>query len=185
MFGKQCARTSIAVGAVLLALATACSHGDAAQTAETSSSQAAAVPAPPPPHAPAPPSTLPPVEPNPYDFGTVSTLIDDAIVANELPGAVVLIGHGGKVVFRRAYGERKLAGEPGLDASPAPAGPMTEDTIFDLASLTKPFATAPAVMQLYEQGKVQFDDPVQKYLQDFNSTNDTVRAEVTVSMLLT
>ena len=185
MFGKQCARTAVAVGAVL-ALATACSHGDAAQPTETHSSQAApapVVPAPPPP--PPPPPTLPPVAPNPYDFSTVSTLIDDAIAANRLPGAVVQIGHGGQVVFRKAYGERKLAGEPGLDASPAPAEPMTEDTIFDLASLTKPFATAPAVMQLYEQGKVQFDDPVQKYLPDFNPTNDPVRAEVTVRMLLT
>src|SRR5215212_2867662 len=185
MFGKQCARTAVAVGAVL-ALATACSHGDAAQPAETPSSQAAPAPvvqAPPP--EPAPPSTLPPVAPNPYDFSTVSTLIDDAIAANKLPGAVVQIGHGGQVVFRKAYGERKLAGEPGLDASPAPAEPMTEDTIFDLASLTKPFATAPAVMQLYEQGKVQFDDPVQKYLPDFNPTNDPQRAKVTVRMLLT
>ena len=62
---------------------------------------------------------------------------------------------------------------------------MTEDTIFDVASLTKTLATAPAVMQLYEQGKVQFDDPVQKYLPDFNTANDPVRAAVTVRMLLT
>ena len=116
-----------------------------------------------------PAPALPPVAPSPYDFGAVSKLIDDAIAANELPGAVVLIGHGGKVVFRQAYGERKLAGEPGLDGSPAPAEPMTEDTIFDVASLTKPLATAPAVMQLFEQGQVQFDDPVQKYLPDFNT----------------
>lgn len=180
MFGKRYARTAIAVGAVLLALAMACSHDDAAQTAVTSSSQAAPAAV-----APAPASTLPPVAPSPYDFGTVSKLIDDAIAANELPGAVVLIGHGGKVVFRRAHGERKLAGEPGLDGSPAPAEPMTEDTIFDVASLTKPLATAPAVMQLFEQGKVQFDDPVQKYLPDFNTANDPVRAAVTVRMVLT
>ena len=96
-----------------------------------------------------------------------------------------MIGHGGKVVFHRAYGLRKLAGEPGLDGSPAPAEPMTEDTIFDMASLTKPLATATVVMQLYEQGKVQFDDPVQKYLPDFNTGNDPQRAKVTVRMLLT
>ena len=87
-------------------------------------------------------------------FATVSKLINDAIAANRLPGAVVVIGHGGKVVFHQAYGSRKLAGEPGLDGLPAPAEPMTEDTIFDLASLTKILATATAVMQLYEQGKV-------------------------------
>ncbi len=180
MFGMPCARRAVAVGAVLLALATACSQGDTAQTAQTDSSQAAPAPV-----APAPAPTMPPVAPSPYDFGTMSKLINDAIAANELPGAVVLIGHGGKVVFRQAYGERKLAGEPGLDGSPAPAEPMTEDTIFDLASLTKPLATAPAVMQLFEQGKVQFDDPVQKYLPDFNTANDPARAAVTLRMLLT
>jgi len=109
----------------------------------------------------------------------------DAIASNRLPGAVVMVGHGGKVVFRRAYGVRKLAGERGLDESPAPAEPMTEDTIFDLASLTKPLATATAVMQLFEQGRLGFDDPVQKYLPDFNVANDPERAKVTVRMLLT
>ena len=44
---------------------------------------------------------------------------------------------------------------------------MTEDTIFDMASLTKCLATATAIMQLYEQGKLQFDDPVVKYLPEF------------------
>src|SRR5260370_23591018 len=62
---------------------------------------------------------------------------------------------------------------------------MTEDTIFDLASLTKSLATATAAMQLYEQGKVRFDDPVQRYLPDFNTVNDPQRAKVTVRMLLT
>lgn len=62
---------------------------------------------------------------------------------------------------------------------------MTVDTIFDMASLTKCLATATAVMQLYEQGKVQFDDPVQKYLPDFNTADDPQRAQVTVRMLLT
>jgi CubicO group peptidase (beta-lactamase class C family) len=62
---------------------------------------------------------------------------------------------------------------------------MTEDTIFDIASLTKCLATATAVMQLYEQGKVAFDDPVQQYLPDFNTANDPQRAQVTVRLLLT
>ena len=119
------------------------------------------------------------------DFASVSKLINDAIEANELPGAVVVVGHAGEVVFHQAYGSRKLANEPGLDGSPAPAQPMTEDTIFDIASLTKPLATATAVMQLHEQGKVQFDDPVQQYLPDFNTADDPQRAKVTVRMLLT
>ena len=119
------------------------------------------------------------------DFATVSKLINDAIAANRLPGAVVVVGHGGNIAFHQAYGSRKLAGEPGLDGLPAPAEPMTEDTIFDLASLPKILATATAVLQLYEQGKVQFDDPVQQYLPYFNTANDPRRAKVTVRMLLT
>jgi CubicO group peptidase (beta-lactamase class C family) len=115
----------------------------------------------------------------------VSKLVNAAIAAGSLPGAVVMIGHGGRVVFHQAYGLRKLAGEEGLDGSPAPAEQMTEDTIFDLASLTKCLATATAVMQLYEQGKVQLDDPVQRYLPEFNTANDPQRAKVTVRMLLT
>jgi CubicO group peptidase (beta-lactamase class C family) len=111
--------------------------------------------------------------------------MNDAIAQQRLPGGVVVIGHGGRIVFHQAYGSRKLAGEQGLDGSPAPAEPMSEDTIFDIASLTKCLATATAVMQLYEQGKVAFDDPVQTYLPDFNTANDPQRAKVTIRMLLT
>jgi SSS family transporter len=120
------------------------------------------------------------------DFTPITTLLNDAIAAHKLPGAVVLVGHNGKVVFERAYGDRKLAGEPGLDGKPSPAEPMTEDTIFDMASLTKCLATATAVMQLYEQGKIaNFDDPVEKYLPAFNPQHDENRAKVTLRMLLT
>ena len=119
------------------------------------------------------------------DFGAVSTLLNDAVAAHRPPGAVAVIGHGGLVAFEQAYGDRKLAGEPGLDGQPSAAEPMTEDTIFDMASLSKCLGTATAVMQLYEQGKVQFDDPVEKYLPGFNAGHDPERAKVTVRMLLT
>nr|WP_237166696.1 serine hydrolase domain-containing protein [Mycolicibacterium hippocampi] len=111
--------------------------------------------------------------------------MDDAIAARRLPGAVVQIGHAGKIVFHQAFGVRKLAGEPGLDGAPSPAEPMTEDTIFDLASLTKSIATATAVLQLHEQGRVQIDEPVQSYLPRFNPAGDPRRAQVTLRMLLT
>jgi SSS family transporter len=102
------------------------------------------------------------------DFTAASTLINDAIAAHKLPGAVLIVGHEGEVVFHHAYGNRKLAGEPGLDGNPSPAEPMTEDTIFDMASLTKDLATATAIMQLYEAGKIaSFDDPIAKYLPEF------------------
>ena len=119
------------------------------------------------------------------DFTRVSDLVNADIAAHRLPGAVVQIGHGGKIVFRQAFGERKLAGEPGLDGAPSPAEPMTEDTIFDLASLTKILVTTTAVLQLYEQGKVAIDEPVQTYLPEFNPANDPRRAQVTLRMLLT
>ena len=85
-----------------------------------------------------------------------------------------MIGHGGKVVFHQAYGSRKLAGEQGLDGSPAPAEPMTEDTIFDIASLTKCLATATAVMQLYEHGKVSSTIPCRSIC--LTSTRGTTRS---------
>jgi len=116
------------------------------------------------------------------DFTPVSALMNDAIAAHKLPGAVIVIGHDGKIVFHQAYGNRKLAEEPGLDGKPSPAEPMTEDTIFDMASLTKCLSTATAMMQLYEQGKFQFDDPVAKYLPDFAANG---KDKVTIRELLT
>jgi SSS family transporter len=136
---------------------------------------------------PASPAAIAPTQapaPTP-DFTPVSTLINDAIAAHKLPGAVVLIGHNRNIVFKQAYGDRKLADEPGLDGKPSPAESMTEDTIFDMASLSKCLSTAAAIMQLYERGKLNFDDPIEKYLPAFNPTHDPERAQVTIRMLLT
>ncbi len=131
---------------------------------------------------PTPPAvTLAPVG----DMPGVARLVEDAIAARRMPGAVVQIGHGGQIVLRQAFGARKLDGEPGLDGSPSPPEPMTLDTIFDLASLTKILATSTAVLQLYEQGKLGIDDPVQNYLPEFNTGADPRRAAVTLRMLLT
>lgn len=178
VFGKPWVRMAIAVGTVVLVLAVPSSRNYPARTAVSDGAEAA-------PATQATQATQPPDAAPTPDFATVSKLMNDAIAAHGLPGAVVAVGHDGKVVFHRAYGSRKLAGEPGLDGSPAPAEPMTDDTIFDMASLTKCLATAVAIMQLYEQGKVAFDDPVQKYLPEFNTANDPRRAKVTVRMLLT
>lgn len=131
-----------------------------------------------------PPAATVSAVPNPA-FADVARLVNDDVEAHRLPGAVVQIGHGGAVVFREAFGDRKLPGEPGLDGVPAPAEPMTNDTIFDLASLSKPIATTPSVLQLYEQGKIDLDAPVQNYFPEFNPANDPRRAQVTIRMLLT
>ncbi len=170
---------AFALGAVLPPFAAAPSCGRAAQPPP-----AAAPPATPPPTTTVPTTTAPVVS-NADEFDIVAQLINDAIAAHRLPGAVVEIGHADKVVFRQAFGSRKLAGEPGLDGSPAPAEPMTVDTIFDVASLTKSIGTTPAVLQLVEKGRVGIDDPVEKYLPDFNPANDPRRARVTLRMLLT
>jgi CubicO group peptidase (beta-lactamase class C family) len=193
---KPSVRNAIAVGTVLLTLAVPSSLAYTAPTPVSDGPQAIQVtramrPTRPQAMQPMQPQAMQPTQPQAQsatpatDFATVSKLMNDAIAANKLPGAVVVIGHAGEIVFHQAYGSRKLAGEPGLDGSPAPAEPMTEDTIFDMASLTKCLATAIAIMQLYEQGKVGFDDPVQQYLPEFNTADVPQRAKVTVRMLLT
>src|SRR5438034_618343 len=85
----------------------------------------------------------------------IDTVVREAIDRGELPGAVVLIVHRDQVVFRKAYGLRSK--------QPAPV-PMTVDTLFDLASLTKPVATATSIHLLIEQGKLRLADPVAQHL---------------------
>lgn len=140
-------------------------------------------------------------------FSSVDRLIGDAIAQHKLPGAVLLVGHQGKAVYHHAYGNRRLAGEPDLygnseimtdseighnlsgqgspQGKPSLPEAMTEDTIFDMASLTKDLATATAIMQLYEAGKLRFDAPVEQYLPEFNAAHELERAKVTLRMLLT
>jgi SSS family transporter len=113
------------------------------------------------------------IEQSQPDFTSITTLVDNAIAAKKLPGAVVLIGHDGRIAFEQAYGKRSL--EPTVE-------PMTEDTIFDMASLSKCLSTAVAVMQLYEQHKISFDDPVAKYLPAFAANG---KQNVTIRELLT
>jgi len=96
------------------------------------------------------------------DFSPIDTLVQKAIATHQIPGAVVIIGNQEKIVFHKAYGNRSLesAHKPAIE-------PMTEDTIFDMASLTKCLATATALMQLYDQHLFSFDDPVAKYIPAF------------------
>jgi uncharacterized protein YbbC (DUF1343 family)/CubicO group peptidase (beta-lactamase class C family) len=93
------------------------------------------------------------------------SIIQETIDKHEIPGAVLLVGHDGQVVYRKAYGMRSL--EPNRT-------PMTAGTIFDMASLTKVVATTTAVMQLVEEGKIRLNDPVARYIPEFaqNGKND-------------
>ena len=95
----------------------------------------------------------------------VDEQINNAVQDGLIPGAVLLIGHDGQVVYRKAYGERSLI--PARE-------PMTVDTIFDAASLTKVVATTSSVMKLFEQGKIRIDDPVTKYLPEFQEGHSPI-----------
>ncbi len=106
-------------------------------------------------------------------LNVLDAIVQDAIAHGEVPGAVVLVGHNGGVVYRKAFGNRAL--EPGRE-------PMTLDTVFDIASLTKVMVTTTAVMQLVEQGKVRTYDPVARYLPEFGGNG---KGEITVRELLT
>jgi len=105
-------------------------------------------------------------------LAAVDAVIEQAIHDGNIPGAVLIVGHNGQVMYRKAYGSRAL--EPRREA-------MTLDTIFDLASLTKVIVTTTAVMQLVERGKVRLNDPVAKYLPEFKQNG---KEDVTVRQLL-
>ncbi|MFI5120889.1 MAG: exo-beta-N-acetylmuramidase NamZ domain-containing protein [Thermoanaerobaculia bacterium] len=105
----------------------------------------------------------------------IDEVVTESIAKKECPGAVVLVGRHGRIVFRRAYGRRAVL--------PAPE-PMTPDTVFDLASLTKVVATATSVMALVEDGRVRLQDRVAKHIPEFASGGGA-RDQVTVEELLT
>lgn len=107
------------------------------------------------------------------DLASIAGIVEQEIQASNLPGAVILIGHQGKVVYHRAFGNRMLKPE---------TLPMTEDTLFDVASMTKPIATATAVMQLVEQGRLRLDDPIAKYWPEFKANG---KEGITVRQALT
>ena len=102
----------------------------------------------------------------------LNTAVEQSVRDGLIPGAVVVVGHDGKIVHRKAYGSRALV--PARE-------PMTLDTVFDIASLTKVVATTPALMKLFEQGKLRIDDPVTAYLPEFQGG----RSDITVRDLMT
>ncbi len=121
-------------------------------------------------------------------MAAADAVIEQAIANHDIPGAVLLVGHAGKVVHRKAFGGRALdhpgTPKPGVLGTPvfeSRPEPMTADTIFDLASLTKPF-TAVCVMRLVEGGQVRLNDPVARYIPEFARNG---KQEITVRQLLT
>jgi uncharacterized protein YbbC (DUF1343 family)/CubicO group peptidase (beta-lactamase class C family) len=117
-----------------------------------------------------------PVSPTTTDqarFAPLDALLRDAVEKGDAPGAVLLVGHNGAVVYRKAYGSRAL--EPSKE-------PMTPDTVFDIASLTKVLATTTSVMRMVQLGQVKLNDPVAKYIPEFAQNG---KGDVTVRQLMT
>ncbi len=103
----------------------------------------------------------------------MDSVISDEIAKGRLPGAVVFVGRKGRLVWHKNYGSRVV--DPSRE-------PMTPDTVFDVASLTKVVATATSVMILVERGKVRLNDPVSHYIPELKGDG---RERVTIEQLLT
>jgi CubicO group peptidase (beta-lactamase class C family) len=99
-------------------------------------------------------------------------VVGDAIARQKCPGAVVLISRRGRVVWWRPYGQRLLGDAP---------EPMSRETVFDLASLTKVIATATSVMVLVDRGQLSLGDPVGRYIPEFAANG---KESITVEQLL-
>lgn len=106
-------------------------------------------------------------------FSRVDVLVQEAIAAKAAPGAVVLVGRGDQTIYEKAFGAR---------ATVPAHEPMTLDTIFDLASLTKVVATTTAVMTLVEQGRLRLNDPVAAFVPGFDRYG---KGGITIRHLLT
>jgi uncharacterized protein YbbC (DUF1343 family)/CubicO group peptidase (beta-lactamase class C family) len=119
------------------------------------------------------PSTTPAASLDPARLAQIRPIVDEAIAAHKLPGAVIVAGRGDRVEYREAFGHRALV--PSVE-------PMTLDTIFDVASLTKVVATTTTVMQLVEQGKLRLADKVSAYVPGFERYG---KDRITIRHLLT
>lgn len=93
------------------------------------------------------------------DLSAIGPIVQAEIAAGNVPGAVVLVGVGDRILYRQAFGDR----------GPVDPSPMTADTVFDLASLTKVVVTTTAVLQLAERGRLDLDAPAARYWPAFGA----------------
>lgn len=93
-------------------------------------------------------------------LGYLDEIVAAAVARKDFPGAVLLVTRKGKVVYKRSFGVSQLVPDP---------RPLTADMIFDLASVTKPVATATAVMVLVERGRVRLWDRVKDFVPEFST----------------
>ncbi len=109
---------------------------------------------------------------DPVRLSRIDEVVDKAISEKAVRGAVVLVGRHGKVAYARAAGFRSLCPRD---------EPMPRDALFDMASLTKPVATATSVMILLERGKLRLNDRLGKLLPEFDNHG---KGRITVEELL-
>ncbi|MBC7288492.1 MAG: DUF1343 domain-containing protein [Armatimonadetes bacterium] len=109
---------------------------------------------------------------SPFSLQQIDALVESAIEAGDIPGGVVLVGCGEEVLHKTVRGLRRLVPSP---------QPMEEDTLFDLASLTKPIVTATLAMQLIEAGEMAASDPVSRYVRQFPHEHVLIRDLLTHS----
>ncbi|HXJ00695.1 MAG TPA: exo-beta-N-acetylmuramidase NamZ domain-containing protein [Micropepsaceae bacterium] len=109
----------------------------------------------------------------PERFGAVPEIVQREIAAGHIPGAVIIVGGSGGVIYRQAFGDRIVAPQHEQ---------LAPDAIFDLASLTKVVATTTAIMQLAEAGKLSLDAHVTRYWPAFGANG---KDAITISQLLT
>lgn len=102
----------------------------------------------------------------------LDAVVENAIKEGQIPGAVLLVGHNGRIIHHKAYGNRELVPNPEA---------MTADTIFDCASLTKVVATTSSLMKLFEEGRFRLNDRVTQYLPEFQGG----QSDITIRNLLT
>ncbi len=103
----------------------------------------------------------------------IDELVEESIEKGNLPGCVVAIGRTGAIGLLKVYGQRQT--EPTEEE-------MTADTVFDMASLTKPIATATSIMILVERGEVRLRETAATYIPEFGQNG---KDDVTVEQLLT
>ena len=110
----------------------------------------------------------------------IDGLLENAIDEKVMPGAVAFVARRGHIVKEEAYGYAAQYSDDEFTEMENPI-PMSEDTIFDLASISKLFTTT-AAMTLYEDGAFQLDDPVAKYIPEFAANG---KENVTIEQLMT
>ncbi len=110
---------------------------------------------------------------DPWHLRQIDHVVSDGLAAGCMPGCVVLVGRRGGTVLQKAYGLRQV--QPSRQE-------MTADTVFDVASLTKPVATATSIMLLADRGLLDLDEAASRYVPEFAPSG---KDAITIRQLLT